>query len=143
MVPQVNLEWVVNGFGIALSQIKSLESITLSWPLFDFYPLPRPDYLRIPIFLEIEKWSLEDFHFTEKNLYFVIFVNRKSLKAISTEKTISKALFEIPVLVIQFLLHNNLNHKLVVDLINKKQQKTHHFLSKISASHGINLLHSL
>ena len=38
--------------------------------------------------------GLEDFHFTETNLNFVIFVNRKCLKAISSTKTkISETLF--------------------------------------------------
>ena len=45
----------------------------------------------------------------------------------------------IPVSVISFLLHNNLIHKVWVDLINERQQKTHGFLGKISKSFGINL----
>ena len=42
-------------------------------------------------------------------------------------------------LAISFLLRDNLIHKVWVDLINEKQQKTRGFLGKISKSHGINL----
>ena len=42
-------------------------------------------------------------------------------------------------LVISFLLHNNLIHKVWVDLINERQHKTQGFLGKISESHETNL----
>ena len=89
---------------------------------------------------------------------FVIFVNRKYLKVISPVKTTKKTqnfskkeyrffetnflssfLIYIPVLVISFLLHINLIHKIWVDLINERQQETRRFLGKISEAHGINL----
>ena len=89
---------------------------------------------------------------------FVIFVNRKYLKVISPVKTtkkpqnfskkeyrffetnfLSSFLIYIPVLVISFLLHINLIHKIWVDLINERQQETRRFLGKISEAHGINL----
>ena len=73
---------------------------------------------------------LKDFHFREKNLNFVIFVNRKCLKAISSVKT-------------KILFGNNLIHKVWVDLINERQHKTPGFLGKISESRGISLLFNL
>ena len=36
-------------------------------------------------------------------------------------------------------LHNNLTHKVWVDLVNERQLKTQSFLGKISKPHGINL----
>ena len=45
----------------------------------------------------------------------------------------------IPVLVISFLLHNNLIHNVWVYLLNKRQQRTDGFLDKISESHGMNI----
>ena len=44
-----------------------------------------------------------------------------------------------PALVISFLLHNNLIHKVWVDLINKRQHETQGFLGKTSEPHGVNL----
>ena len=38
-----------------------------------------------------------------------------------------------------FLLHNNLIHKVWVDLIKGREHRTQGFLGKISESHGINL----
>ena len=55
-------------------------------------------------------------------------------------KNFRNALSEyIPALVIPFLQHNDLIHKLWVDLINERQHKTQGFLGKISESHGTNL----
>ena len=45
----------------------------------------------------------------------------------------------ILVMVISFLVHNNLIHKVWVDLITERQHKTQGFLDKISQFHGINL----
>ena len=45
----------------------------------------------------------------------------------------------IPALVIWFLRHNNLIHKVWVDLINERKNKTQGFLGKISKFHWINL----
>ena len=45
----------------------------------------------------------------------------------------------IPTLVISFLLHNNLIHKVWVKLINERKHKTQGFFGKISKSHGTNL----
>ena len=42
-------------------------------------------------------------------------------------------------LVISFIVHNKLIHKVWVDLINERQHKTQGFLSKISESHWTNL----
>ena len=79
------------------------------------------------------------FSLQKKNLNFVIFVNRKCLKAISSVKT--KILFGLGYFILTTgpLLHNNLFHKVWVDLINERQHKTQGFLGKISESHGINL----
>ena len=88
-------------------------------------------------------WSLKNSSFTEKNLNFVIFVNRKYLKAISSENFgnhfSSSFWMYIRALVISFLLHNNLIHKVWFDLTNERQPKTPGFLDKISEPHGINL----
>ena len=45
----------------------------------------------------------------------------------------------LALVIISFLLHNNLIHKVWVDLTNEKQHKTQGFLGKMSESHGINL----
>ena len=74
------------------------------------------------------------FHFTEKNLKFV-FVNRKYLKksSFSKNKKFSKRSFltYIPALVISFLLHDNLIHKLWVDLINDRCSHLDVFCKKL------------
>ena len=58
----------------------------------------------------------------------------------SKNKNFRNALLEqIPALVISFLLHNTLIHKIWLDLINERQQKTQGFLGKISESHRTNL----
>ena len=63
-----------------------------------------------------------------------IFVNRKCLKVISSVKTKTCS-----ALVISFLQHNNLIHKVWVDLINERQHKIQGFLGKIREFRGINL----
>ena len=88
-------------------------------------------------------WSLKNFSFTEKNLNFVIFVNKKSLKAISSESFgnhfSSSFSMYIRALVISFLLHDKLIHKVWFDLTNERQPKTQGFLDKISETDGISL----
>ena len=71
-----------------------------------------------------------------KNLNFVIFADRKYVKATSSVKsksfeTIFMSSFGIYILVISFLLHSNFQfhpHS-KDDLISERQQKTHSFLS--------------
>ena len=59
---------------------------------------------------------------------------------LSKNKNFRNALLEyILTLVISFLPHNNLIHKVWVDLINERQHKTQGFLGKISESYGTNL----
>ena len=54
-------------------------------------------------------------------------------------KPFFKLFLNVYTLVISFLLHNNLIHKVWFDLTNERQPKTPGFLDKISEPHGINL----
>ena len=86
------------------------------------------------IIIIIDITIFKRFALQRKILNFVIFLNRKCLKAISSVKKKSETL-----LVISFLLRNNLIHKVWIDLINERQHKTQGFLGKISESHGTDL----
>ena len=87
-------------------------------------------------------WSLKDFHFREKKPELCYICEQRRFKSnfFSKNKNFWNALLEyIPALVILFLLHNNLIHKVWVDLINERQHKTQDFSGKISESHGKSL----
>ena len=58
----------------------------------------------------------------------------------SKNKNVRSALLEyISVMIISFLLRNNLIYRVWFDLIHERQHKTQGFLGKMSESHGINL----
>ena len=110
--------------------------------------------------------SLKGFHFlmsvwsqkNKNNLNFVTFINRKCLKTTSSVKSKKKLpnLFKERIFETIFLnlflkiyiiigyyhgtTHINLIHKVWVNLINERQQKTHGLVGKKSEFHEINLL---
>ena len=85
---------------------------------------------------------LKRFSRHRKNLNFVIFVNRKCVKAISSIKTKNFETFFLNIYTgfgYFILVHNGTILKVWVKLINEKQHKTQGYLGKISESHGINV----
>ena len=112
------------------------------WNIFDIFPSIDGQYKYI-YFVKRWFWNrcvliIRIYSVVHFFLNFVIFVNRKWLKAISSVKT--KILFwnvHIGPGYISFLLHNNLIHKVWVNLTNGRQHKTQGFLGKIKC--GINL----
>ena len=91
-------------------------------------------------FFPYSRWHLPQKNCLVYKLYYICEQEILKTNFFSKNKKFRNALLEyIPALVISFLLYNNVIHKVWVNLITERQNKSQNFLGKISESCGTNL----